>query len=163
MNKAVFLDRDGVINHEVGNYITRFEDFHLLPFAVGHIRNLCDAGYKVVVITNQGGIAKGLYTHAELDRMHKALHDAVQQAGAQIDAIYYCPHHPEFGNCLCRKPGSLMVEKAIARFQIDPTRSVFIGDKPRDMEAAEGAGVRGILIHENSDWGPIVEELLKIG
>ncbi len=161
MNKAVFLDRDGVINVEIGDYITRYEDFKLLPHAIRYIKELHQAGYKIIVITNQGGIAKGLYTRSELFAMHLSMNEEILLSGGKIDEIYYCPHHPDFGHCLCRKPASLMVEKAIAKWQIDPSKSVFVGDKQRDIDAANGAGVKGVLIHENQDWGFVLEDLLK--
>jgi D-glycero-D-manno-heptose 1,7-bisphosphate phosphatase len=161
MNKAVFLDRDGVINVEVSDYIMRLEDFVIHPYAIHHICTLHTNGYKVIVVTNQGGIAKGLYTEEVMNRMHQRLIAEVEQAGGHIDEIYYCPHHPVTGKCLCRKPESLMVEKGLAKYGIDPLQSVFVGDKPRDIEAAVGAGVRGILIGENEDWAFVVDELLK--
>jgi D-glycero-D-manno-heptose 1,7-bisphosphate phosphatase len=161
MSKAVFLDRDGVINVEIGDYIKRVEDFSVHPHAVQNIRRLYEAGYKIIVITNQGGIAKGLYTCDELEGMHAVMMKAVHEAGADIDAIYFCPHHPDFGVCLCRKPGSLLVEKALAKFNIDPAQSIFIGDKLRDIEAANGAGVTGVLIHENEDWTGIIDNLIQ--
>jgi D-glycero-D-manno-heptose 1,7-bisphosphate phosphatase len=157
MNTAVFLDRDGVINKEVGDYIKRFEDFTLLPHAVKHIAALTQKGIKVFVITNQGGIAKQLYTMAELEKMHRYMLAEIQKAGGQITEVYYCPHHPDYGICLCRKPGSLMVEKALAKYDIDATSSLFIGDKERDIVCAEGAGVKGFLIKENEDWGRLVD------
>jgi len=159
MNKAVFLDRDGVINKEIGDYITHKDHFEILPFVTKHLATLHKKGYKVIVITNQGGIAKGRYTPEELHEMHDSLMNEVLQAGGMIDEIYFCPHHPDYGNCLCRKPASLMVEKALAKYRINPAFSVFIGDKQRDIEAAAGAGVRGVLIEENQDWGFVLDEL----
>lgn len=160
MNTAVFLDRDGVINYEVGDYIKRFEDFKLLPHAVKHIAALTQKGIKVFVVTNQGGIAKGLYSIFELDKMHQYMVAEVEKAGGKITEVYYCPHHPDYGMCLCRKPGSLMVQKAVAKYNINPKTSVFIGDKERDIVCAEGAGVKGFLIDENEDWGRFVPPLI---
>jgi D-glycero-D-manno-heptose 1,7-bisphosphate phosphatase len=161
MNKAVFLDRDGVINVEVGDYIKKIEDFHVHEHAVHNIKRLHNAGYKVIVITNQGGIAKGLYTCDELHGMHEKMMEEINAGGAAIDEVYYCPHHPDFGMCLCRKPLSLLVEKGIAKYGIDPSKSLFIGDKLRDIEAANGAGVTGVLIHENEDWTAIIDNLIQ--
>jgi D-glycero-D-manno-heptose 1,7-bisphosphate phosphatase len=160
MNKAVFLDRDGVVNREIGDYIKKLEEFSMLPHAVKYISELHQHGFLVFIITNQGGIAKGLYTVEELDRMHETMHREVNEAGGKISEVYYCPHHPDFGACLCRKPGSLMAEKAVARYHVDPKQSVFIGDKVRDVECAEGAGIKGFLISENEDWGPIIASLI---
>lgn len=160
MNKAVFLDRDGVLNKELGEYVTRFEDFEVLDHVPQNLRRLRDAGFLLIVITNQGGIAKQLYTEETLAQMHAHLQEVLQRPGAKLDAIYHCPHHPDFGACLCRKPKSLLVEKAIGKFRIDPNASWFIGDKERDIQAAEGAGVRGILIDANASWSKEVEQIL---
>ncbi len=160
MNKAVFLDRDGVINQEIGDYIKRKEDFTLLPHAVKYIAALHQRGIKVIVVTNQGGIAKGLYSHQQLADMHGLMHKAVEQAGGKITEVYYCPHHPDFGECLCRKPGSLLAQKAVAKHHIVAGESIFIGDKQRDVECAEGAGVKGFLIEENEDWGKLIQQYL---
>ena len=151
MNKAIFLDRDGIINEEIGDYVKRFEDFKLLPHLAETLKNYQSQGFLIIVITNQGGLAKGLYTLTELNKMHQYFLNEMEKAGVKITEIYYCPHHPDFnGNCLCRKPGSLLVEKAMARFDIDPKASYFIGDRPRDAEAGEKVGVKGILVPSNT-------------
>ncbi len=147
--KAVFLDRDGVINHETGNYVFMPEDFVLNRGITEILTRFRRHGYMLIVITNQSGIALGRYTHDHVDRIHDLMKK--QFAGHDIDfaEIYYCPHHPSTGKCLCRKPGSLLVEKAVARFHIDPALSWMIGDKERDIEAAQHAGVKGLLIKTN--------------
>ncbi len=151
MNKAIFLDRDGIINEEIGDYVKRFEDFKLLPHLAETLKNYQSQGFLIIVITNQGGLAKGLYTVNELNKMHQYFLNEMEKAGVTITEIYFCPHHPDFnGNCLCRKPGSLLVEKAMARFNIDPKASYFIGDRPRDAEAGEKVGVKGILVPSNT-------------
>ena len=151
MNKAIFLDIDGIINEEIGDYVKRFEDFKLLPHLAETLKNYQSQGFLIIVITNQGGLAKGLYTLTELNKMHQYFLNEMEKAGVKITEIYYCPHHPDFnGNCLCRKPGSLLVEKAMARFDIDPKASYFIGDRPRDAEAGEKVGVKGILVPSNT-------------
>ncbi len=151
MNKAIFLDRDGIINEEIGDYVKRFEDFKLLPHLAETLKNYQSQGFLIIVITNQGGLAKGLYNLSELHKMHQYFLNEMEKAGVTIAEIYFCPHHPDFnGNCLCRKPGSLLVEKAIARFNIDPKQSYFIGDRPRDAEAGEKVGVKGILVPSNT-------------
>lgn len=160
MCKAVFLDRDGVINQEIGDYIKRKEEFTLLPHAVKYIAALHQKGVKVIVVTNQGGIAKGLYDRAALAEMHRMMYVDVEQAGGKITEVYYCPHHPDFGACLCRKPGSLLAQKAVAKHGITPSESIFIGDKIRDVECAEGAGIKGFLIDENEDWGRLIASYL---
>ena len=149
MNKAIFLDRDGVINTERG-YTHRLDDFVILPDLYENLKLYLQKGYLLIVISNQSGIAKGLYTQAEVEVIHSFLTNELVKNGIQLSEIYYCVHHPDVSRCICRKPDSLFVEKALARFNIDPSKSYFIGDKDRDVEAAEKAGVKGILIEANS-------------
>lgn len=158
MKKAVFLDRDGVINRERGDYTWRWEDFEILPGLIEGLKFLQDKDYLLIVITNQAGIAKGLYTKDDVELLHKRLKQQLNGGGIELTEIYYCPHHNEFGKCLCRKPNSLLLEKAIARFDIDTKNSVFIGDKPRDIKAGESAGVKGILVKANSNFQEILKE-----
>ncbi len=147
MNKAIFLDRDGVLNHEIYDYICKLEDFEVLEYQIPPLKRLYDEGYMLIVITNQGGIALNRYTEETLAEMHKILFDKFAARGAVITQAYHCPHHPTVSEeCDCRKPKSGMLLEAIATYQIDPALSVMIGDKPRDVEAANGAGVKGILI-----------------
>lgn len=160
MNKAVFLDRDGVLNRELGDYVCKFEDFHVLEHNFKPLKELQNRGYLLIVITNQGGLAKGWYSVEELDKMHDHLKRTYAEQGVLISEVYYCNHHPEYnGQCLCRKPGSLMLEKAVARFGIDASQSYFIGDRERDVMAGEAAGVTGILIDSDQ---PIAEILSLI-
>lgn len=160
MNKAIFLDRDGIINVEIGDYIKRFEDFTLIPQLGEALSLLKSKGYMFVVITNQGGLAKQLYTVAELDKMHLYLEEEMRKYDVHFEEIYYCPHHPDYnGKCLCRKPGSQMIEKAIARFNIDPSQSYFIGDKQRDVDAGAVVGVKGILVESNPDLLEVVSRI----
>ncbi|MDP1727066.1 MAG: HAD family hydrolase [Bacteroidota bacterium] len=151
-NKAIFLDRDGVLNKELGDYITCYEDFFILPHVFEGLKILQQHGYLLIVITNQGGIAKKLYTLDELNKMHNYLRGELLKNGVILTDIYFCPHHPILGNCLCRKPGSLLVEKALSKYNIDPAQSFFIGDKIRDIECGEAAGVKGVFIEPNEDW-----------
>lgn len=147
MNKAIFLDRDGVLNHEIYDYITRLEDFKILDYQIAPLKKLYDEGYLLIIITNQGGIAQRRYTEEVLAEMHRNLNAKFEEQGALITHAYYCPHHPTVSAaCNCRKPQSGMLLEAIATYNIDPALSVMIGDKPRDVEAANGAGVKGILI-----------------
>lgn len=146
-NKAIFLDRDGVLNHEIYDYICRMEDFKVLEYQIPPLKRFYDEGYLLIIITNQGGIALNRYTEETLAQMHEVLFDAFEAQGAKITKAYHCPHHPTVSApCNCRKPLSGMLLEAIAAFDIDPALSVMIGDKPRDVEAAEGAGVKGMLI-----------------
>jgi D-glycero-D-manno-heptose 1,7-bisphosphate phosphatase len=156
MNKAVFLDRDGIVNREIGDYIQRYEEFELLPDLFPFLYEVKKRGYLTIIITNQGGIAKGLYGHELVHACHDFMQEELGGHGLAFDAIYYCPHHPDFGNCLCRKPQSLLVEKALARFNIDPELSLMIGDKDRDVLAAGGAGVKGFRLPANPDFQELI-------
>jgi len=155
-NKAVFLDRDGVINRDILNYTWRIEDYHFLDGVFETCLELRNKGYMLIVITNQGGIAKEMYTHSDVEKLHHHMIAAFKKEGIVIDEVYYCPHHEITGKCLCRKPGSLLVEKALARFEIDASRSYFVGDRERDTQAGEAAGVKGILVDVNSDLKKIL-------
>ncbi|WP_059025963.1 D-glycero-alpha-D-manno-heptose-1,7-bisphosphate 7-phosphatase [Gabonibacter massiliensis] len=161
MNKAVFLDRDGTINSDEGHYyIYKKEDFIFNPGVVKGIRRLNEAGYLIIVVTNQGGVAKGEYSEREVELLHEYMCSELAKAGARIDKIYYCPHHDSVSICKCRKPSPYMIEKAIEEFDIDKSASYLIGDGTRDIEAAEAAGIRGIKIPKNSDITPVVDAIL---
>ena len=151
MNKAVFLDRDGVLVAENGHYNFKPEHISINEGAVEALAAWQQKGYMLIVITNQGGIAKGLYTHKHVKDFHKTLKDFFHSYGVKITDFFYCPHHERFGNCLCRKPNSLMLEKAMGKYRIDPGQSYFIGDTERDQEAGNKAGLTPILIEANSD------------
>ncbi len=160
MIKLILLDRDGVINRELGKYVTSPDDFELLPHVIPNLIKLKNAGIKVVVISNQGGIAKGLYTHQTLDKIHEKLNMALSAHCLSFDEIYYCPHHPDFSKCLCRKPESIMVEKTLARLGFDPNMAIMIGDTQRDIEAANAALVKAVKIESNQDWSFVIDEIL---
>ena len=159
LNKGLFLDRDGVINHDPGDYTFSLKEFTILPTVIPALQRARDMGYLIIVITNQGGIAKGLYSEATVREIHEFFIRTCRESGVEITAIYFSPHHPEHGNSLSRKPGSLLLERAMARYRIDPKRSVMIGDRDRDRECAAGAGVRGILIPTNADLLDYVSQL----
>lgn len=161
MNKAVLLDRDGVINRERDDYTYRIEDFVVLPDVVPALKKLQEKGYILVIVSNQSGIAKGVFTIADVEKMHNHMLQHFVKHGIDIKEIYYCPHHPEFSSCICRKPDSLNVEKAIARFNIDITKSYFIGDKERDVLAGKKAGVKGILIESNTSLLEAIKPILQ--
>jgi D-glycero-D-manno-heptose 1,7-bisphosphate phosphatase len=149
--KAVFLDRDGVINHDPGDYTTSLSEFTILPGVVETLKKWSDEGFAIIVITNQGGLAKERYSLADFKEIDDYMSDIFQNADIDFLETYYCPHHDAISHCLCRKPKPGMIEKALARHNIDPGSSVFIGDKWRDVEAGEAAGVRGIKIDVNAD------------
>jgi len=148
MNKAVFLDRDGTIAKDVP-YCSRPEDFNLLPGAADGIGLLNKHGFKVVVITNQSGIARGYFTEEMLSRIHDKMCRDLAKSGAHVDAIYYCPHHPD-DNCECRKPKPRMLLQAASDLNIDLGKSYVIGDKYMDIEMGENAGCQTILIAERN-------------
>jgi D-glycero-D-manno-heptose 1,7-bisphosphate phosphatase len=151
MRPAVFIDRDGTILDELG-YVVPGSTVNLYPFSAAAITKLTDAGFPVVVITNQGGIALGMYDHAFVDETHATLTESLAQAGARISAWYYCPHHPdgkvpEFAiACECRKPGTGLLEAAARDLHLDLHSSWVVGDQWRDIELARRAGARGILV-----------------
>lgn len=146
MNRCVFLDRDGVLNKDNPNYTYRVEEFQILPGVVEGLSLLKEAGFLLVVVTNQSGIAQNLYTEAQM----KECHDYLQSACAhRIDHFYFCPHHPSVTASLARKPGTLMFEKAIAKFNIDTTSSWMVGDRGRDIIPARELGITTVQIgHE---------------
>jgi len=155
-SKAILLDRDGIINHDPGDYTTSVAEFRILPTVLDTLRQWKSAGFKLILVTNQGGIAKGRYGHEEVAEIHAALQSACEAAGATLDDIFYSPHHPDTGASLSRKPGSLMVERALAKHRLDPEACWMFGDKQRDIECALGAGVsHGVLVEPNAslaDW-----------
>jgi len=150
LKKALFLDRDGVINHDPGDYTKSLSEFILLEGVIEAMKSWVDAGYEIIVITNQGGLDKGLYPRENVEAMHQYLQGKCITSGFEILDFYYCPHHPEYsGKCLCRKPGSLMIERAMHKHGIDPNQSLMFGDKQRDIDAAEKAGVKGMIVEIN--------------
>ena len=150
-NKAVFLDRDGVINEEVG-YLDSLDKLKIIPGAYEAIRLINESGMKAVVISNQAGVAKGLFTEEFVRKTNDCLQTILSQQGAFINNFYYCPHHPTEGTepyrqiCDCRKPAPGMLIKAAQDLNIDLSVSYLVGDRFLDMEAAKKAGVKGILV-----------------
>jgi D-glycero-D-manno-heptose 1,7-bisphosphate phosphatase len=151
MNKAVFLDRDGTVNEEVG-YLRDISMLRLIPGAGQAIHRLNKAGFKVILITNQSGVARGYFPEDLVHRAHARLDELLKADNAWIDAVYYCPHHPTAGNshftvdCDCRKPRTGLIERAVKDHTIDITRSYMVGDKWSDIELAQRAGVHGVLV-----------------
>jgi D-glycero-D-manno-heptose 1,7-bisphosphate phosphatase len=141
MNKAVLLDRDGVINIERGDYTYLPEDFELITGVAAAIDLLKKAGYLVIVITNQAGIAKGRYSVEQMKLCHQQMQ---HECSGQIDHVYYAPLHPSVSESLARKPGSLLFERAIAKFNLDPKACWMVGDKQRDLDPAKSLGIKTI-------------------
>ncbi len=144
MNRAVFLDRDGTLNVEVG-YVTHPEQLTLISGAVDAVAELCRAGWQVFVFTNQAGIGRGLSTEDDLTAIHAKLTAAIETAGGTLSGIYYCPHAPD-ANCECRKPLPGLLVRAAQEHGLDLTECVVIGDSQRDIEAGQAAGCRTILV-----------------
>lgn len=151
-NKVIFLDRDGTVNREV-NYLYRKEDLEFLDGVPEAIRLWKDAGFMIIIVTNQAGVARGYYTEADVRALHQYLNDQlIERCGVGVDGFYFCPHHPEHGigvykrQCDCRKPGIGMFKQAEQAFDIDKRRSWMIGDKLIDTRAGKNYGVRTILV-----------------
>lgn len=149
MNKVIFLDRDGVINFEPGDYTFEVDKFKINDNLFEALKTLQEKGYQFIVITNQGGISKQIYNHNDVNLVHLYMKKCFKDVGINLLDIYYCPHHTVNEKCICRKPDSLMLEKAIARYNIDKTKAYFIGDSERDVLAAQKAGVTGIQVAAN--------------
>ena len=156
MKKAVFLDRDGIVNTELGDYIMNFAQFEIHQPLIPFLKEVKRRGYLTIIITNQGGIAKKLYGHELVKQCHDFLQAELAKDHLEFDAIYYCPHHPQSGECLCRKPSGLLIEKAIARFELDKSQCLMIGDKQRDVDAAHLAGISGYLLPPNPDLSSLL-------
>ncbi|OQX12972.1 MAG: D,D-heptose 1,7-bisphosphate phosphatase [Desulfobulbaceae bacterium A2] len=151
LTPAVFLDRDGTINEQMG-YINHISRFHLLPEAAAGIRLLNEAQVPVVVVSNQSGLARGYFPPSLLDEVHALMHEQLAQAGAHVDAVYYCPHHPEAvqqefrAACDCRKPKPGMLRRAAADMGLDLRRSFVVGDRWSDLKCAVGVGATPVLV-----------------
>ncbi len=141
MNKAVFLDRDGVINIEK-NYVYKIEDFEFMPGIFDLCRKYQQEGYLIFIITNQAGIARGYYTEKQFLILTDWMIKELKKQDITITKVYFCPHHPDFtGECECRKPNPGMILQAAKEFDIDLSESILIGDKESDIEAGKRAGV----------------------
>jgi D-glycero-D-manno-heptose 1,7-bisphosphate phosphatase len=152
VTRAVFLDRDGVINRKPpeGLYVTRWEDFHILPGAIEGVALLNRAGFCVIVVTNQRGIAKGLMSVADLEEMHQRMSEVFVRAGATIDGIYFCPHEME-PPCDCRKPAPGMLLEAAHSRGLELRASWMIGDSDIDVEAGKNAGCKTARLGTTND------------
>lgn len=168
--KAIFLDRDGTINKYVG-FLRKTDEFELLPGVAEAIRKINESGYLAIVVSNQPVIARGEVTAAELDEIHKKMETLLGQGGAYIDALYYCPHHPDKGyegeivdlkiDCSCRKPKPGMLFQAAKDYNIDLNQSWMIGDSENDMKAGKNAGCRTLLVTEEESLLDRIKQILK--
>lgn len=148
MNTCVFLDRDGVINKDNPSYTFRVEDFEIMSGVIEALHKLKTKEYLLIVVTNQSGIAQGLYTKLQMETCHQFFQ---QQCGSLIDHFYFSPDHPTVTASLSRKPSTLLFEKAIAKFNIDANKSWMVGDRGRDIVPARMLGIRTIQIGDEID------------
>jgi D-glycero-D-manno-heptose 1,7-bisphosphate phosphatase len=146
VNKCIFLDRDGVINKDYVDYVYAADKLEILSGVVETLKAFKEAGYLLIIITNQSGISKGIYTREQMHETHRLIQEA---CGHCIEQFYYAPGHPSFSESLSRKPGSLLFEKAMAKYKVDPSRSWMIGDKDRDLIPAKKLGIRTIQVDYN--------------
>jgi D-sedoheptulose 7-phosphate isomerase len=159
--KAVFVDRDDTIVKDVP-YCSKPEDLHLFPGVGRAIKDLNDAGFLVILVTNQSGVARGYFTEEMLGQIHKKLADEIAKDGGRFDSLYHCPHHPHQG-CRCRKPAPGLIERAMCDFDIDLTGSYIIGDSEHDMELGRHFGIKGIQVKGPDGFSKAVEEILHPG
>ncbi len=143
---AVFLDRDGTLVEEE-DYLSDPDRVRLIPGAADALRRLRDAGFALVIITNQSGIARGFYTERDYRAVQDRIEAEFQLGRVRFDAVFHCPHHPDFtGPCRCRKPGTLLYEQAIQELGLAPDLSWYVGDRWKDLEPARILGGRGLLV-----------------
>ena len=180
MKRAVFIDRDGTIAEEVG-YINHVSRFRLFQYAASAIKLLNTSGWLAIVITNQAGVARGYFSEDTIQHVHAAMTKELESAGARLDAIYYCAHHPTAGespyrlDCDCRKPKPGLITRAAQHFDIDLRTSWMVGDRYSDVELARNAGVRSAFLmsgygrgeweHQRKNWTQqpdwVAEDLLE--
>lgn len=153
--RAIFFDRDGVLNHDIG-YLYKAEDFQWTDGAKESIKMLNDTGWLVFVVTNQSGIARGYYNDADVKTLHAWMQRELAKSNAHIDDWQYCPHHPEEGKaelrsaCSCRKPEPGMILALLKKWGLEANKCLLVGDKKSDMEAASRAGVQGYLFQSGN-------------
>jgi D-glycero-D-manno-heptose 1,7-bisphosphate phosphatase len=155
----VFLDRDGTVMVDTG-YPKHPEDVRLLPGIVGPLRQLRDAGFRLVLISNQSGIGRGLVTAEEARSVHERVVACLAEHGIHLAGAYYCPHAPEAA-CECRKPSPGMIHQAAMDLHLDLNHSFMVGDKLSDVEAGQQAGCRSFLLREPADWDRILADILR--
>jgi D-glycero-D-manno-heptose 1,7-bisphosphate phosphatase len=160
MQKAIFLDRDGVLLNDAGRYyIYKIDDIKINNGVIDALKSLINMGFLLVVISNQGGIAKQIYTKEDVENIHSELKRQFKIEGIDIKEYYYCPHHSDVEKCLCRKPEPLLIEKALARFNIDPNKSFMIGDNKKDIDAGKRVGLSCIKIKPNQNLLDILSQI----
>jgi len=151
LSRAIFIDRDGTLNEDIG-YVSTPDELILYPWAAEAVRLVNSSAFRAIVITNQSGIARGMYSEQTLGAIHERMITELAREGARIDSVYYCPHHPDIGSvefrkdCNCRKPRTGMLDAAAREHNIDLTQSFIIGDKSSDILLADRAGARSTLV-----------------
>ncbi len=161
IEKIAFLDRDGVLNEEIGNYVTQIDDFKILPHTINNCLAIKKLGFQIVIVTNQGGLAKKLYTEEALESFHQKLQSEFINSGIIILDIFYCPHHSEVENCICRKPKGGMLERGLAKYGGIKEKCFMIGDNIRDVNAALSAGIdQAYEIKSNEDWITVLQNII---
>jgi D-glycero-D-manno-heptose 1,7-bisphosphate phosphatase len=175
-NIAVFLDRDGTVSEEVG-YVNHLSRYKLFPWTIAAIKKLNEAEIKAILVTNQAGVARGYFTEDLIWKVHELLNSELAKEGAHLDAIYYCPHHPSTGkapyraNCECRKPRPGLILQAAQEHNIDLANSFMVGDKYTDVELAQNAGVKSIMVmtgygigeyeYQRENWPKMPDKIAK--
>lgn len=161
MNKVVFLDRDGVINDGTLYYTYKISDFKFNEGIFEGLKILVENGFKLIIISNQSGVAKAEYTIENVEEVHAFMIQELRKNGIELADIYYCPHHPDVSSCECRKPATLLFEQAIAKHAVDVTKSYMIGDSKRDIEAANKMNIQGFLISKNENIVPYCKQIIE--
>ncbi len=157
--RAIFLDRDGVINRERSDYVKHWGEFEFLPGTLQAMRRLATLDWPIIVITNQSAIGRGLTTTDAVTNIHRRMIAAVTEAGGRIDAVFVCPHHPNDG-CSCRKPRPGLLQRAATTFGLRLTDCFFVGDALSDFLAARAVGCQPILVQSGLQ-GPKLPQMLK--
>lgn len=160
--KAVLFDRDGTINSDKGHYyIYKTEDFVFNDGVIENMKRLQEEGFLLFVVTNQGGVAKGVYSSDDVDRVHEHMLAKLSEQNVAIEHVYYCPHHDSISPCDCRKPSPYFIKKAIENYNLDKEKTYMIGDSTRDVESANAAGIKAYKIIKNSSITWCVADILK--
>ena len=160
--KAIFLDRDGVLfDNSDQYYIWKQEQIRFVDGVFDNLKCLLLNGYQLFIVSNQGGISKGLYPKDDILNLHAGLIQTFRNNQIEITEIVFCPHHPEIEKCICRKPDSILIEKLLAKHKLSKEESYLIGDSESDMEAAQKAGIQKIKINSNQDMYPFISFLIR--
>ncbi len=161
LRKAVFLDRDGVINKERRDYVKTINELEMIPDVGKAIKKLKGAGFLVVVVTNQSAVNRGLTNHDNINKIHSTIQNHLRKSNASLDGFYYCPHRPD-ENCECRKPKPGLILKASQELRIDLKSSWMVGDNDSDIEAAKSVGCKTVKVDTKHGLIEAVEEILEM-